>query len=356
MYVTMLGIAGSGKTSYMAGLYEAHAADAIKGFGIEPTSTNSNIVDDVLALGDFGSISFRGTKFTFPAGTQQTTLWQFNLLQGSSIVTTFHWIDYRGGILTDTSAEIRNDPRKLQELKELAVHIQFTNAVLILVDSIALTKFEDIREARSRSGADKIGSLMLQIDKAFPNRNLTYVLVLTKADAVEEKWKQSNYDLLVKRGLDSFERFIEYGKTKPMWTGGIVPVSAVGENNAETKITLPKSLQDDMTVVSVLKRMPTPMNVGDALFFAVGQTLKRDAEALKMDRAKQQEEMIEILKKTNWARSLWAKITKKPTPEEIVATLLEQQQANTTRLQQFEGFIKPLLDSAKKNVRLIQGW
>jgi hypothetical protein len=356
MYVTMLGISGSGKTSYMSGLYEALAAEEVNGFRIESTSASTNIVDDVLALGDFDSISFSGRKFKFPPSTQKTTLWSFDLLHQQSLVSNFHWIDYRGGILTDTSDEIRGDPKKLQELNELTVHIQFTNAVLIFIDSIALTRFEDLREARRRSGVDKIVSLMLQIDKAYPNRNLTYVIVLTKADAVEEKWKLSNYDKLVRRGLEAFDRFIVYGKTKPMWTGGIVPISAVGENNAETKIIMPPTMQDDLVVTSTLKKMPAPMYIGDAIFFAVGQTLKRNAEATKMELAQQQRDMLNTLKKTNWLKSLWAKITNQPTPEEIVKTLFEQQQANAARLQQFERFIKPLLDSAYKGVRLIQGW
>ena len=354
MYITMIGISGSGKTSYMAGLYESLGVETFQGFRIESTIINSEVDDlpEVLEVGNFDSISFSNHK-GFPPGTQKTTLWSFNLFHHQDKIARFHWIDYRGGILTDPRKDFNNNEEKMDELREVNTHIHFSNAVMIFIDSIILTKYENISKARRESGVDMITNLLLKIDSTTPNKNLTYMIVLTKSDAIDDEWKNNDYKKLLELGELAFKKFIEYARKKPNWVGGIVPITSVGDGKAKTEINLPENWYSPMEVKNTMIDFPKPKYVRDALFFVLGQTLKRNLEYSQLEISKQQKEKIEMLKKSNIAYRIFAYITSKPDPRGIIMTLEEQQEAIRANLQQYEKFIDPLLSIAYKSVKLI---
>ena len=230
MYVTMIGIAGSGKTSYMAGLYEQLGIGSYKGFSIEPTPQGSDWLFDFLDYGKFSAISFAENGNNYPPSTQKTTVWTFNLLHQLNIIDQFRWIDYRGGLLTEKAETIANNDAMMEQLREVTSHIMNADAVLIFADAVVLTSYEeDIQQARIRAGIDRITNLMMSLARNHPNRPITYVILLTRADAVAEKWKQNNYAKLVQRGTDAFDKLIANARSKYNWTGGIVAVSAVAK-------------------------------------------------------------------------------------------------------------------------------
>ncbi|MBK7919172.1 MAG: hypothetical protein IPJ94_23485 [Chloroflexi bacterium] len=210
MKVTMVGISGSGKTAFMSALNDTLGGGEIdSGFQITPRPSNNTISEAILKVGDLSQLSISQTM-SFPDGTKKTTIWPFNVIYKSKPITYFDWIDYRGGILTDIFSPNRNEA----EIVDLISHIIASNAVILLVDSFTLTYFSDIREARIRSGAHIIIQLFEAYSRYYPERDLIFAIALTKADTVEDKWKSSDYSLLIDRGMQVFEPLIRLCKRK----------------------------------------------------------------------------------------------------------------------------------------------
>lgn len=352
--ITMLGISGSGKTSYMAGLYEALNVSRMGEFRLMPTPKNpDDPVQQFLDVGDFSLISFEGHEGDFPTGTVKTTVWPFTLLCEQSSVVAINWIDYRGGILTDRPSDIRNDPAKIEEAQALIGQIMMSNAIMILVDAVVLTYYPDIRQAIKKTGINRITEHLIYLGQTHSNQPLNYLIVLTKVDAIPDHWKAHNYSELIDRGLEAFDALIQYGKTKQNWSGGIIPVSSVGNNNAATTITPPSNYQSTISMESHVINQPDPLNVGEALFFLIGQNLKMLAEMDKRQMARLSLEKQDELRKSNFLTRFWRFLTKKSSPEEVIATLDQQQEIFRVRLAQFEPYILPLINMARKKVVLI---
>ena len=354
MKVTMLGLSGSGKTSYMAGLYEVLGANSLEGFKIRPTSLVPD-GDWIAESGKFEKISFGARNFDYPPGTKKTTVWSFDLLYESSFVTSISWIDYRGGVLKVQPDDAPEDPEILESLREIATHISISNAVIIFVDSVSLTSYKNLKEASFKSGVNRLVNVLSRFDQQFPFRPLTYVIALSKADAVDKKWQEDNFGKLVSLAQDTFKELIDLHKRNVShWTGAIIPVSAVGLGNAENHIRLPKHLQDSLEMSSKLISFPEPLNVAHALAFCICQTLRRSRDVAQQTLSDQRDQIEKLLKASNWAKNLWSALTGKQTSQEIASEIYKQQQSTFASLQQFERFIEPLCRMAESEIRIIR--
>jgi hypothetical protein len=287
MNVTMVGVSGSGKTSFMAGLYEVLGTTNINGFHLRPMTNarqpapkNPNDISEatdatnaIISMGDWNKISFGGQGLNFPrAGTAYTTIWPFDLLHETNLVSSFRWIDYKGGLLEDISSSTSDEKNLVQLLNT----IFSSQAVMLFVDSIIITRYDDLDEARYWSGARQLNQIIETYNQHNRQSILTLTIVLTKADAVEEKWKIDDYKTLIHRGLEVFEPIINLcHNNEPRWRGGIVPVSAVGEGRAKTVVTEPETFQEPIKVETQLLAFPKPMNVDHALFFCIGTILEQ---------------------------------------------------------------------------------
>lgn len=356
MKVTMVGISGSGKTTYMSSLYETlgDAGQNEAGFYIAPRSIQQ-FDKAILSVGDFSRFSLTD-KFQWPDGTQQTTVWPFTVYHNSRPVTYFDWIDYRGGILTEiTDASDTNDisDAMKSEIIDLASHIELSNAVILVADAFTITYYPSIKEARHRSGARRIHEIFTTYSRIYPNRNLTFVIILTKADTVNPEWKRDNYAPLLERGMEVFNQMVSLCRQNPSWEGGIVPVSAVGEGNARRTIVSTGDVIHPFKTEDKIVGFPHPLNAEHVLFFCLGQTLKQmKLEAEKTIRQREKE-LSEILKKAGLVNKIWALITRKPDAESIARAILEEKNKDYEVLSQFEPHIEPLLNKALERVRRI---
>lgn len=356
MKVTMVGISGSGKTTYMSSLYETlgDAGENDAGFCIAPRSVN-HFDKDILSIGDFSRFSLTD-KFTWPDGTQQTTVWPFTVYYNSHPVTYFDWIDYRGGILTDITdaADTHDIPDTIKpEITELASHIELSNAVILVADAFVLTYYSNIKEARHRSGARRIHEIFTTYSRVYPQRNLTFVIMLTKADTVDSKWKENNYAPLIERGMEVFNQMVSLCKQNPTWEGGIVPVSAVGEGNARRTVIPTGDMIYPFKSEDKIVGFPAPLNAEHVLFYCLGQTLKQmKAEAHKSIKQREKE-LSEALKKAGLVNKIWSLITRKPDAESIARAVLEEKNKDCEVLSRFEPHIEPLLTKALERVKRI---
>jgi len=352
MKITMVGISGSGKTTFMSGLYEVLGSNAVKGFRIEPSA--ETMADALIAQGSFNEISFQANQNMFPVGTQKTTVWSFDLTyKARNLVYNFEWIDYRGGILTDIY-DAHNDSDKLREVEALLGHIISSSAVMLFADSVSLTYYAP-HVARRQSGADIICQLFNYYKRYYPDRPLTFLIALTKADMVEAKYKQNGYTPLIQRGLEVFGDMVDLCIDNPNWEGGIVPVSSVGEGKAKNTITRPSNpLKDPLITQSEIIDFPEPLNIEHALFYCIGSTLMRlEIAALAGIRAYEQE-IREALERSSIFTDFMRKVMGKTTTNDIVQALKAQQEQEKRTLQQFKPYIDPLYLLARHQVYKIR--
>lgn len=356
MKVTMVGISGSGKTTYMSSLYETlgDAGQNDSGFYIAPR-TVQQFDKAILSIGDFSRFSLVD-KLKWPDGTHQTTVWPFTVYHNSKPVTYFDWIDYRGGILTEFTDTIdaTDIPDTIKsEFTDLASHIELSNSVILVADSFMLTHYQNIKEARQRSGARRIHEIFTTYSRIYPNRNLTFVIMLTKADTVDSRWKSNNYAPLIERGLEVFNQMVSLCKQNTTWEGGIVPVSAVGEGKVKRTVTLTGDLIHPFKSEDKIVGFPEPLNAEHVLFYCLGQTLKQMRIEAQKSIKQREKELSEALKRASLANKIWSLITRKPDAESIARAILEEKNKDYEVLSQFEPHIETLLNKALERVRRI---
>lgn len=353
----MVGISGSGKTTYMSSLYESlgDAGQNEAGFYIAPRSLQQ-FDKAILSVGDFSRFSLTD-KFKWPDGTQQTTVWPFTVYYNSKPVSYFDWIDYRGGILTEITdaADTGDTPDAVKsEIRDLASHIELSNAVILVADAFVLTYYPNLKEARHRSGARRIHEIFSTYSRIYPHRNLTFVIMLTKADTVDARWKTNNYEPLIARGLEVFNQMVSLCKENPSWEGGIVPVSAVGEGNVIRTITDTGDIMHPFKSEDKIVKFPVPLNAEYVLFYCLGQTLRQMKLEAHKSIKHREKELAEILRKAGLANKIWSLITRKPDAESIARAILEEKNKDYEVLSQFEPYIEPLLNKSMERIRSIK--
>ena len=279
MKVTMLGKSASGKTTYMASLYEVLGLNSVDGFYITPTPKNEGFAAGTMAAGDFTSIALSNNDFMFPTGTVNTTVWSFDLICKKNLVCKFEWIDYRGGILEDViSPSAGSDADRVKKITELLGHIALSNAVMIFIDSLILTSYENMNARRRWVGADAIATVLRNYALYFPKSPLNVIILLTKADSdkLPDKFKNGNYNELIKLGKETLAEVVKQCEyNAPFWQGGIIPVGAIGEKNLNSTIKLPNNFRSPVVVNTEICGFPEPMNVAHPLFFCLGKTLSQ---------------------------------------------------------------------------------
>ena len=104
--VTIIGYTGSGKTTYLIGMYAA-----MSGFGQQGYSLTAGR-DEELRLNDLWD---RMQEGHFPAANNLSESYEFCLSKGFEPVTHFTWLDYPGGLLDKS---VGNDREKLSQYIE----------------------------------------------------------------------------------------------------------------------------------------------------------------------------------------------------------------------------------------------
>ncbi len=352
MKVTMVGTSGSGKTAFMSGLYQSLGENKMSGFHIVPAG---NTLDETVVLhGKFQSLSLPNRNFQFPPGTAKSTLWSFDLRYYDKLVGNYEWIDYRGGILTDIASEaLMSDEEKRKDVSELISHITLSNAVILFADSLMLTYYDNINHARHRSGASIINGIFEAYNQFLPNRNLIFVIALTKADTVDAKWKVNDYAPLIQRGLEAFAPIVNICRRNQKWIGGIVPISVVGEGNANNHIEKPSNIQTPVIVRPEIINFPAPMNTGHLMFFCLGQTLKLMQEIANNKIENYEKDIESALSQSSIGNDLWSFLTGKSSARDIAKELLDKRAVEFSALRKFEPYVDPLYMSALEKVKRV---
>lgn len=133
--ITMLGMSGAGKTCYLLGLYYKMGA-GMRGYTITTDDdTDVQLRDRYAKLCD---VTLDKEK-RFPAGTDNTSIYKFDLQYGYNTIMSFDWIDYPGGLLD------RKNSGNLEEYENVKKTINNSSSLFICVDGSLLVG-NDIEE------------------------------------------------------------------------------------------------------------------------------------------------------------------------------------------------------------------
>jgi hypothetical protein len=374
MQVTMLGIQGSGKTSFMAGLHEMLVNNGVAGFNISTKSVSDVLIPEAIASqtnekaktavhralveGRFDQIAFAQRR-DFPAGTTQTTRWTFDLLYHGRFVCNFQWIDYRGGIITSPSGgdDFYSNEATQNQLYDLFDHILDSQALILCIDAYKLTCYKTIAETKSMSGATLLSRILRNYRDSHSNSDLTFVIALTKVDSIDPKWKENDFNPLMTRTKEVFDDVIANCLSQSsLWTGGIIAVSSVGEGKVKTTIQgdPDNSFKNPIVVQTELLNFPEPTNVAHTLFYCVGETLLKQRKKALESIQDIDKRIDEILTSNSIWKDIGAVIAGKKTARERIKYLVERERAEYKNLREFEPHIEPLYLTAVQKLRVIK--
>jgi GTPase SAR1 family protein len=306
--ITVLGLSGAGKTSFMSGLHETLMNGNRHGFHIEPRHFNDPIsqqtnkgsmpsgtskgLDGLVAAGIFDQISFRKLK-RFPDGTKRTTEWAFDLLHNQEIISHISWIDYRGGILREPSDyEIFNPDRDFTALMD---HITKSQALIICVDSNKLVQYADnIQDGKFISGTMHLSRILEHYRNNKPQSNLTAAIALTQTDKLQPEYKEDQFTKLNDLAQQIFnDLYIDCFRDNRRWAASIFPASAVGST-----VGLNEIIQNPDGKITI-----APYNMAETLFHSVHGVLRYQISELLKEIRKTETE-VRGFKKPYWFLNL----------------------------------------------------
>lgn len=359
MKITMIGISGSGKTTYMAALHEVLGINQVKNYFITPTA--GDMTKGIKRFGQFGDLSFAKTDsnenivYKFPEATSQTTFWSFDLLhnslRNSQTVCNFEWIDYRGGLLQNIFTDLDHMPDD-SRTRDLTAHISFSNAVFLFADSVMLTKTKNPSERKILTGARLINQWLRLFSVHYPNRNLTVMIILSKADSdlIEDEWKEDNYAKLVKAGSECFDEVVRLSHlSKPNWICGIVPIGAIGNGHLKSNIIKDKPLSINTAIIPY----PDPMNIEHPLFFCLGQTLLKMRDTAALDIVDYQRRIEDIMKRSPLWQNILPVADRTQNPREITEQLILKVKQEHELLKLFVPHARQLIAYALEKVTVL---
>lgn len=135
---TALGLSGSGKTTFMAGMYYKMTA------GVDGYTIKADDDDSVTLTAYYERLADakRGVD-RFKSGTNQNSEYTFELQYSYKTLEKFRWIDYAGGLLKGKNSE---DAEQYQELKN---DIAKSEVLYIFVDGGLFNEDEEVAEAET---------------------------------------------------------------------------------------------------------------------------------------------------------------------------------------------------------------
>ncbi|MDR0222714.1 MAG: hypothetical protein LBI38_04155 [Oscillospiraceae bacterium] len=294
VYITMMGISGSGKTSFLSAVHQTMMNTNISGYdksggkisvhfasgGKVPDTERLRSqleLDDVLI-----------TPGRFPAGTESTRWLHLTLCVNNERICSVYFSDYKGGAIgAADNAQLNLEDEDDEATRGVMIErMRQSNVLLVMADAVNLSLYEREFECRSKVGANRANAIFSVLsspggfaDSGFSREDLCVLLLLTKSDSeiIPPEDKANNFFRLSQKALKMFsivESVCALNADKRNWTFGVVPVSAIGEGNV---VTVPFGGQYRSEFISDLSKINiVPYNIDVVMLFSVCWSL-RDA-------------------------------------------------------------------------------
>lgn len=281
--VTMLGISGSGKSSFFSGLYHSMVTGAVLAPDGKTVIALNGLEDDGKVHGTTGLSTAQIMEqykirniMSNREGTWNTENFNFaiDVIDRNNITYSLplYIFDYRGGLLTDIDTD--DDEEEATVLME---KVKDSDAVLILLDSIKLANnANNLLECKERVGADRINIIMKSMIQQMQQNGVTVLTLLTKTDSdrIPDQFKVDGYAKLcelAKNVLDGIYSYSSMLIQSRGWSFNIIPITAVGEGNSTTK-TIPGTIGEYVCELNV-GASPKQKNIDLSLIYAIYKTL-----------------------------------------------------------------------------------
>lgn len=330
--ITLFGGTGQGKTTYtLALLYQM--AQGVDGFRIE--SNDADTATKYLNPWRDFVIARR-----WPDPTTGRREDNFKLFFQDEFITDFSWVDYQGGALNIPTDES-------EEAAQLHADIQESHAVIIVADAHVIAT-RPLIEAEMLTSATYIFNMLnrYKFSTESLNEGITIALVLTKADAVPDEYKENDYYQLVQKTRQVFRGVVEFiteqrakvSSLRPwLYPSAMLPVSIVGSGNAR----IAQVGQGYDLATMELVGPPTPEDIHYPFLFAIGNELDRAALVLEEEEA----QLAKRYQRLN--QNVLNKILRGRTINDVQA----EQRELAERLQTLEPKIRTVTATANKKMK-----
>jgi len=290
--ITMLGISGSGKSSFFSGLYHSLITGTVK-------SKDNTTMVNLIGLDDDGEVHRLTGLSTAQVmqqykisnimgnreGTWETEDFNFKLEIMDRQMKTYnipiHIFDYKGGLLQNVSSDDDKAEAEILMTKVIDSHV-----ILIMADAIQLANnAHNLIRRKEKTGADRINPVLKSLLPLMRKESVTVLLLLTKSDSerIDQSYKKDNYKKLRELARETFDTVFAYSemlKREKNWNFGIVPITAVGEGNVNTRY-----IEGASRFVCELKNDANPKqeNIDNVIIYAVYQSLKNSMNQLEKE-------------------------------------------------------------------------
>lgn len=293
--ITMLGTSGSGKTSFLSGVYQSLIVGSCCGvsmIGDDKRSAASSGATVVRQIEDIAMIK-RGNSqegWLFPVGTQSTVEYPLILQYQDTEICGFDFMDYAGGQL-DVLLRTRDDALSSDQAK-LKNQLRKSDELMIFAEADVIADYDVLEDeaelviCRNELGVDTIQPLFRSLSQFFRDRPMTVLIILTKVDKALKK-RNVDYTLLVERVEKVYEDLWwdlkqRSGNSRTPWNIGIVPVTVIGIGNEVRRIRYYEESDGNVQTIEkdVAVKPPKPENIDAAMVYSVASILKQRCQVL----------------------------------------------------------------------------
>lgn len=248
--ICLLGGSGTGKSCFFSGLYQSMVSDVIR---IGQGEDQVIVTLDVIEIDKFESFFGIGGEIKsalhnaadmrteyligkegFPPNTNETTVFTFELKINNTACCQVKITDYAGEIIDNPGESLGDDIDKLcQSLAE-------SDAIIVIADAVKMSENINIKsDLKKVLNALDLNTIFPSIIKAAKRNNhrLSTLVALTKSDSITipDNIRSHNFaSACEKIANDVFSKILLDTQAIGGSTG-VVPISAVGDNNTDEK-------------------------------------------------------------------------------------------------------------------------
>lgn len=193
--LTALGIKGSGKTCFLLGMYYEMSA-GVNGY----TMTTVEDQYDIELRRKWKKINETQGPSRFPTGTDRNEDYQFNLEYAHKKINSFHWMDYKGGIMETRGMEGEEEG----EYDELSKRIKESDCLCIFVDGKLFCK--ESEQDIVRNVRDNCSSMINHFISNYQEENghlPPVAIVVTKYDLCKDFVTEVQQQNVIKKAFPS---------------------------------------------------------------------------------------------------------------------------------------------------------
>ena len=323
---TILGMSGSGKTSYLLGVYKKMSA-GIKGFSF---STDDDT--DVVLRTRFERMSSNDLGIDrFPLGTDQVDIYKFTLEYTLDPIMDFNWIDYPGDALNEKKSG------DIDTYNNLSSYILNSQVLFICVDGSLLGGTENNNDKIEILQDNCSSSMNLFFSRYLKENNYLppIAIIITKADLCDNSCTNDNYEKIIREAFN--------------------PLFAKNSKSHRFVSIIPVSLGRDISINNYTGKI-SPKRVEIPIYMAIWFTLKLSLNNIKNEQINLSFNISEAEQKKSFEKNkffFFRSESKIKSLESNIKFYAEELRKIRANIEKSKDDLKRLLEVLNKNNQLV---